>query len=61
MSEMLPDDIPFVEVTVTCNHPNCDNRGHPITFTVPQGCKIVCGVCNTVLVEENTEAAPWLA
>ena len=37
----------MVEVTVTCATEGCLNSGIPITFTVPEGCQIVCGVCGS--------------
>ena len=47
----MSDEPVFVEVTVTCQDPLCGNGGHPITFSVPQGCLVVCGVCGATLVE----------
>ena len=49
MSDM--SDLIFVSITVTCVNPDCENKDHDITFDVPQGCKVVCGVCGTTLVE----------
>ncbi|MGV0949368.1 MAG: hypothetical protein ACOYB3_01760 [Azonexus sp.] len=58
MNEQLPE-IAFVTITVTCVTEGCLNQNIPITFDVPRGCRVACGVCGSVLVEENTEVSPW--
>lgn len=42
-----------IAVTVTCETPDCENSGAPITLDIPPGCPVICGPCGATLTPES--------
>jgi hypothetical protein len=41
----------FLEMTVTCRTPGCDNADVPLVLTVVQPPYVVCGVCGQQITD----------
>jgi hypothetical protein len=44
----------FASVTVTCHTEGCGNAEQPITFDIPEGGAVACGVCGEPITDIAT-------
>jgi len=61
MSESTGEE-PLTEIVATCQTPDCENAGVPISLMWPAGVEpyVICGVCDTRItdIDNGTEVNP---